>query len=207
MERFDTYWKKNFKRSKNRGMVNEKDTFAIINGKLEVEAIDEYVDKFALEDRTGRFWRKLLVKGDGSIYGSMNVIGKHTFNKIPSKIAEALKLPNPELFTGQAFRGTALGIAAGKGANEQQLKQISGHTSVTALHVYIANNKISKENSANFTSVSGEASKSIPCKQQQSSSAIHGGGAHITNIVNVYGNYNIDQRKYDNIMAAENANL
>jgi len=206
MERFDTYWKKNFKRSKNRGMVNERETFAIINGTLEVEAIDEYVDKFALENRNGRFWRKLLVKGDGSIHGSMQVIGKHSFNKIPGKIAIALNLPNPELFTGQAFRGTSLGIAAGKGANEQQLKQISGHTSVTALHVYIANNKISKENSANFTSVS-EASKPIPCKQQQSSSAIHGGGAQVTNIVNVYGNYNIDQRKYDNIMAAENANL
>ena len=173
---------------------------------MEVQAIDEYVSKFALEDREGRFWRKLLIRNDGSVYGSRNVIGKHSFNKIPRKIATALNLPNPELFTGQAFRGTSLGIAAGKGANEQQLKQISEHTSVTALHVYIANNKISKENSANFTSVS-EASKSIPCKQQQSSSAIHGGGAHLTNIVNVYGNYNLDQRKYDNIMAAENANL
>jgi len=107
---------------------------------------------------------KLEKEGDGSIQGSMNVIGKNSFNQIPRKIAEALNLPNPELFTGQAFRGTSLGIAAGKGANEQQLKQISEHTSVTALHVYIANNKISKENSANFTSVS-EASKPIPCKQ------------------------------------------
>ena len=126
----------------------------------------------------------------------MNVIGKNSFNKIPRKIAKALNLPNPELFTGQAFCGTALGIAAGKGANEQQLKQISGHTSVTALHAYIAYNKISKENSANFTSVS-ENSKSIQCKEPQSSSAIHGGGGNVTNIVNVYGNYNIDQRKYE----------
>ena len=43
--------------------------------------------------------------------------------------------------------------------------------------------QISKETSANFTSVS-ENSKPIQCKEPQSSSAIHGEGGNVTNIVN-----------------------
>ena len=166
-----------------------------------MKALDKYVATFPLQNQVGRFWRKLNKSPDGIIHCTNVAIGQNTLNKIPKKIAEVLNLPDPHKFTGQAFRGTALGIAAGKGANEQQLKQISGHTSVSSLSVYLTNSDISKRNSANFTSVGEQqsTSNSRVSEEKNASSAIHGGGGgQVTNIVNVYGNYNINNRYFGN---------
>jgi len=146
-----------------------------------------------------------LKGNDGRVYGSARPIGKHTFSAIPRKIAESLQLENSEKFTGQAYRGTALTIAADNGATEEQLRHISGHTSSVALHRYVSNSEKSRTNSARFltirddnTCVDTTSSTTTSSSSSSSTTASIPSSTHhtygtVTSIVNVYGgSYNVN---------------
>ena len=68
LERHGKYRKKIYDRCKNSGRVRESNTLSIINGELEVQALNRYVATFLDQDRVCRFWRKTGVNEDDGTF-------------------------------------------------------------------------------------------------------------------------------------------
>lgn len=64
-------------------------------------------------------------------------VGINTFGKIPTKIAEYLKLPNPAMYTGHCFRRTSATLLVNAGADILTLKKHGGWKSSTVAEGYI----------------------------------------------------------------------
>lgn len=64
-------------------------------------------------------------------------VGVNTFGKIPQKIAEFLKLPNPSAYTGHCFRRISATLLANTGADILCLKRHGGWKSSTVAEGYI----------------------------------------------------------------------
>ena len=64
-------------------------------------------------------------------------IGKNKFMRMPRVIAQFLKLPNAENYTGQAFRRTSATLLAKSGANIVAIQRQGGWKSVNAARAYI----------------------------------------------------------------------
>ncbi|CAN0074708.1 unnamed protein product, partial [Heterosigma akashiwo] len=75
---------------------------------------------YAVGSSNQRFWAKYN-EASGKFVNSP--IGKNLLAKIPSQIAEFLGLPDPELYTGHAFRHTFANILANSGCTKVQLQQ------------------------------------------------------------------------------------
>lgn len=54
------------------------------------------------------------------------VIGKHSFEKMPNRMAGFLQLPDPQKYTGHSFRRTSATLLADAGANITTLKRHGG---------------------------------------------------------------------------------
>jgi hypothetical protein len=68
------YFQLSYKRSKQTGSTNEIDTFCLINGAVEVEAIINWMSFFDEHDRTGYFFRYVRLKSDGKWRATKEVI-------------------------------------------------------------------------------------------------------------------------------------
>lgn len=64
-------------------------------------------------------------------------VGINTIYKIPQKIAEFLKLPNPEMYTGHCFRRSAATMVADSGADLVTVKRLGGWQSSSVAETYI----------------------------------------------------------------------
>ncbi|KAJ8912533.1 hypothetical protein NQ315_014477 [Exocentrus adspersus] len=65
-------------------------------------------------------------------------VGKNTFGKMPSKIANFLGLPDPEAFTGHCLRRTSATALVNAGANMTTLKRHGRWRSSTVAEGYLA---------------------------------------------------------------------
>lgn len=65
------------------------------------------------------------------------VVGIHTIGGIPKKIAKYLGLPDPECYTGHAFRRSSATIYCNSGANLLDLKRLGGWKSDAVAEGYI----------------------------------------------------------------------
>lgn len=78
------------------------------------------------------------------------VVGMNTMGNIPGLIANFLKLPNPNCYTGHCFRRTSATLLADAGGDITTLKRHGGWRSATVAEGYIENSvenkiKISKQ--------------------------------------------------------------
>lgn len=76
-------------------------------------------------------------------------VGKNTFYKIPSVIANFLNLPNPDSYTGHAFRRTSATLLANTGVNTLSLKKHGGWKSSAIAESYVGDSTCQKLNIAN----------------------------------------------------------
>lgn len=65
------------------------------------------------------------------------MVGKNKFGKMPKEIAEYLKLPDVDLYTGHCFRRTFATVLADTGANVTALKRHGGWKSTSVAEGYI----------------------------------------------------------------------
>lgn len=64
-------------------------------------------------------------------------VGINTIYKIPNKIADFLKLPNSEMYTGHCFRRSAATMLANSGADLVTVKRLGGWKSSSVAETYI----------------------------------------------------------------------
>lgn len=76
-------------------------------------------------------------------------VGLHTFGKIPNKIAEFLKLANPELYTGHCLRRSSATLLVDGGASITNLKRHGGWKSANIAEGYVENSIQNKIDIAN----------------------------------------------------------
>lgn len=153
----------------------------VITGDFEVKAITNYVNCFPVEERTGRFFRKLLTNPDGTVKFSKRVIGEHTAAKIGIFIAKLLNLSEPENYTGHCWRRTATTFAANAGLPLPQIKALTGHKSDTVVQGYI-------DRSAHMQNVTAQA---VAISSSSSSSSTTSKRVKIDNDIS-YPSYNIN---------------
>ena len=68
---------------------------------------------------------------------SRQPVGMNTFGTMPRKIAEFLRLPNPQSYTGHSFRRSSATLLAAKGVDFLGIKRIGGWKSSTVAEGYI----------------------------------------------------------------------
>lgn len=71
----------------------------------------------------GRFMKTYRSTKEGKSYYTNQPMGIHTIRKFTLKMAEFLKLPNPQLYTGHAIRRTAANVMAEGGASTSVMKK------------------------------------------------------------------------------------
>lgn len=76
-------------------------------------------------------------------------VGKNTLGKVPNMIANYLKLPNPELYTGHCMRRSSTTLLADAGADITTIKRHGGWKSTTVAESYIENSVANKTKIAN----------------------------------------------------------
>ncbi|KAK5637852.1 hypothetical protein RI129_000150 [Pyrocoelia pectoralis] len=108
---------------------------------------------------------------------STQVVGVHTFAKIPSLIAQYLALPNPSAYTGHCYRRTSASLLADSGARIPTFKRHGRCKSTTVAEGYVEDsirNKINMSRSiltgTSFVSVQSALDKSSLPELQGSSS-------------------------------------
>jgi len=126
-----------------KGSGPKQESSFMIEGDLYINILDDYFGRFdsdQIQKCEGRLLRKLTAKGNGTV----RVIGKVTIAEIPKKIAEFLKLPDAEKYTGHAFRRTGATLLANSGATLLTLKQAGAWKSDSVAQRYIAESDVPK---------------------------------------------------------------
>lgn len=80
---------------------------------------------------------------------SSQVVGVHTFGKIPSCIAKYLQLPNANSYTGHAFRRSSASLLVEAGADILMLKNHGGWKSTSVAEGYIEDSILRKKEISN----------------------------------------------------------
>lgn len=90
---------------------------------------------------------------------TLQPVGKNTFGKIPSKVAEWLGLDNPKAYTGHCGRRTSATLVADAGASMTTLKRHGGWKSSSVAEGYLADSMLQKNKVAKMIAgVEGEPS-------------------------------------------------
>jgi integrase len=105
----------------------------------DIEWIEKYINMFSLEDRKGRFFRKIICER-----GTKTPLGKNWIGKVPFKIASILSLNDPHLFTGHCFRRSGATILVDNGADKLILKRAGRWKSDTVCDGYVEESVDSK---------------------------------------------------------------
>lgn len=100
-------------------------------------------------------------------------IGINTIGKMPYYIAETLKLPQPNLYTGHAFRRTAATWAVESGMSLLDLKNVGGWASDTVAQGYIAESLVTKRKIALIMEDAPSSSTYISEKQTSTGADTH----------------------------------
>ena len=80
---------------------------ALISGRLEIKALEEYESRFATAENMGRYFRKLVcTASETAITATKQNIGHNTTAKTGVRTANRLGLDSPGLYTGHTFRRT-----------------------------------------------------------------------------------------------------
>ena len=117
-----------YKRTKTTGVPET--LVALISGRLETKALEEYESCFATAEKTGRYFRKLVCTASGTaITATKQNIGHNTTAKTGVRIANRLGLDSPGLYTGHTFRRTAATICAESGMTLPEIKLVTGKKS------------------------------------------------------------------------------
>lgn len=124
-------------------------------------------------------------------------IGINKFGAMGKKIAEYLKIPSPELYTGHSFRRTSATILANAGADILQLKRHGGWKSNAVAEGYVDDSMRNKNNTASkiFNSIENNhqedhptISNTIPqlsTSHQNSEVSYNDNDIQITNLTNL----------------------
>ena len=114
-----------YKRTKTTGVPET--LVALISGRLEIKALEEYESCFSASEKTGRYFRKLVCTASGTaITATKQNIGHNTTAKTGVRIANRLGLDSPGLYTGHTFRRTAATICAESGMTLPEIKLVTG---------------------------------------------------------------------------------
>lgn len=90
---------------------------------------------------------------------TLQPVGKNTFGKIPSRVAEWLGLDNPKTYTGHCGRRTSATLVADAGASMTTLKRHGGWKSSSVAEGYLADSMLHKNKVAKMIAgVEGEPS-------------------------------------------------
>ena len=129
--------------------ADDGEDFQLCTGMLEVAAIRNYIQCFKVEDPRDRFFRKLKYNSIQQVVGTKQVVGRHTAANVGKEIAQALGLPNPELFTGHCWRRVTGTWGADAGLSLPEIKQLTGHKSDRVVQGYIDKSILQKRKGAN----------------------------------------------------------
>jgi hypothetical protein len=125
-------------RKKRKG--NMREDYFLITGVDSMAVLDRYRKSFDKDKQVGRFLKKIHINGKGTLQH----VGIQKLSKYAQEIAEFLKLPEPEKYTGHCFRRTAATWAADSGCSLLQLKNLGGWTSDSAPQGYIGDSMVNK---------------------------------------------------------------
>ena len=143
-----------FQKSKTSG-VPQKST-ALISGAIEIKILTEYENCFIKSEKKGRYFHKMKLGTNGrTILSTKAVLGHNTTAKTGIRIATALGLANPELYTGHTIRRTCATICAERGLQLAAIKQITGHKSDMVAQRYIDHSLNMKQGGADTLSLRG----------------------------------------------------
>ena len=107
-----------------------------------LEAYDH--ELFRCQANEGRLFKTYRIRNDGTAYYTKQPMGIHFLSKINSKVANFLKLPNPERYTGHCFRRSSANALAEAGCSTTALKKhFNWQNEATALR-YVENTKNAK---------------------------------------------------------------
>lgn len=135
-------------------------TFIVTNDKINGNnVIDIYRKYFALRSAKTTHSRFFVnyIKGMCTV----QAVGKNTFSKIPSKIAEYLKLPEPSSYTGHSFRRTSASLLVEAGGDIISLKRHGGWKSSAVAEGYLEDSISQKCNVAQQIITGGKKSQSV----------------------------------------------
>ena len=91
----------------------------------------------AIADGKATIESPLFRKIDNNWNLSKCVIGVNTISKVPYMIAQFLKLPDPECYTGHSFRRTSACVLANEGGTLLEVQALGGWRSPTVAQHYI----------------------------------------------------------------------
>ena len=100
-------------------------------------------------EKTGQVWKQFQ-KGKWT----RSVVGHNTLAKTPRKIAEFLKLPDPQLYTGHCLRRSAATAMGNNGATLNQLMHAGGWHSSTMARRYVETSAVELQQAANLLAAS-----------------------------------------------------
>jgi integrase len=113
----------------------------------------------------GRLWLRIIQEKDGTYKVTRQVRGKEWISDVPKKVAEYLKLPDAEKYTGHSFRRTCAQWAVNAGMTETQLQHHFGWKSSSMITKYSRSSTHLKETAAACLDLEG-GQKSVGAKWQ-----------------------------------------
>lgn len=147
-----------YKRAKLVGTRSSDGQFALVLNAKAVRCIDEYIECFKMGERTGRFFRKI----NKHMRATYQVIGKETAKDYAKCLAQLLGHPDFALFSGHAFRRSAITIMAGFGCSMSEIQSLSGHRSSSVVQEYIDSSPRMKRTVATALSGCEESPSKVP---------------------------------------------
>lgn len=124
--------------------THKRRSFTILSTGFGINPINLYRKYISLRPKKISTTRLFLCYRSGKC--TVQPIGINSFGKMPGSIATFLKLKNPKMYTGHAFRRSAATFLADSGADMRILKRFGGWKSDNVVEGYIEdslNNKVS----------------------------------------------------------------
>lgn len=144
--------------------THKKRSFTILNNGFGINPLDLYRKYMNLRPKNGKSTRLFLCYRGGKC--TVQPIGINSFGKMPSLIATFLKLENPKMYTGHAFRRSGTTLLADCGADVRTLKSFGGWQSDKVVDGYVEDSLQNKVRIAK--QVLGEKSSSTTREQSSS---------------------------------------
>lgn len=114
---------------------------------------------------SGRMFKTYRARMDGTWYYTRQPMGMHTLRKISSHVAEYLKLPEPERYTGHCLRRSAANTLAEANTSSVAMKQHFNWTSENTARKYLENTDAAKldvsKRMGNEVATEGTQSKTV----------------------------------------------
>ena len=139
-----------------------------IRGKLEIKRIMQYIDKFEVTKRHGRFFRYLDKTGK---IGTQKQIGENPTRNWGKMIAKMLDLPNPERFTSHWVKRQSITNMFNKGLTVAEVQGQTHHKSQKVLSEYNAASEPALNKVAAALAIDGLQDTEVWNEQQRTSTS------------------------------------